>query len=194
MPLKYVGQHVSYLLASCQMNCIIPIWSHMCMGARSASNRCCRNALDRDIDSKVICETQYAEYQQKVTLACPGCYSTKNKGPVLIFPGRNRGIRLRMKTCKEELGKLKSGKRDGTPSEWHLCKFNQMYIDLGCCSASSCVKICFFHYNRVRNVKYRDHSLKVQAIELKLFCEGRGILYYYYCILHLLQCFQGENK
>lgn len=68
MLFKYVGQHVPYLLALCQMNCIIPIWCHMCMEACSAWNRCCRNALDRDSDSKVICENECTKYQWKVTL------------------------------------------------------------------------------------------------------------------------------
>lgn len=87
MPFKYVGQHVPYLLALCQMNCIIPIWCHMCMEARSASNRCCRNALDRDIDCKVICENKYSKYQRKVTLARPGCYGTENTAVLFFFLG-----------------------------------------------------------------------------------------------------------
>lgn len=53
MPHKYVGQHVSYLLALCQMNCIIAIWCHMCMEAHSTCNRCCWNALDSDIESQL---------------------------------------------------------------------------------------------------------------------------------------------
>lgn len=114
-PLKYVGQHAPYLLAWCQMNCIIPIWCHMCMEARSASNRCCPNALDRDIDSKVIRENEYPKYQRKVTLAQPWCCSTKKVLYYFFFPGINQGknalgIRFRMKSakmCKGELEKLK---------------------------------------------------------------------------------------
>lgn len=64
---KYIGQHIPYLPASCQMNCSIPIWCHMCMEARSTSNRCCRNALDRDIGGKVICDSKHPKYWGKVT-------------------------------------------------------------------------------------------------------------------------------
>lgn len=93
MPFKYVGQHVPYLLALCQMNCIIPIWCHMCMEARSACNRCCRNALDRDIDSKVICENEYPKYQLEGYLSTARVLQHQ-KGAVLFsffFPGVNQG-------------------------------------------------------------------------------------------------------
>lgn len=92
-----------YLPASCQMNCSIPIWCHMCMEACSTSNRCCRNALRGDIGGKVICDSKHPKYQwnwqqtpqnisARLPLNCQGAGASKKL--LCYFPGGRFGVKL----------------------------------------------------------------------------------------------------
>lgn len=156
MLLKYIGQHVPYLAASCQMNCSIPIWCHMCMEARSTSNRCCRNALDRDIGGKVICDSKHPKYHCKVTSALPGCCSTAKK-VLCYFPGGKKrfGRKVWGEVSEDvwELENMRSDRRDYDTFRRASLWIEQIGQRMSCCSASSCMKISFL--NTVKNIKFR---------------------------------------
>lgn len=126
---KYVGQHVPYLPASCQMNCSIPIWCHMCMEACSTSDRCCWNALGTESGRKVIRDNKHPKWQCGVTkttqnisarlpLHCQGAVASqkKRKGAVLFSgdkPGEQKRLGMKLvRMYKGELEKMRRDKRD----------------------------------------------------------------------------------
>lgn len=77
---------------------------------------------------------------------------------------------------------------------------------MNCCSASSCMKICFLQDSRVRNVKYgrnvkyrrnikcRPYPNHKEWWSLGCFMRAKVFRVIIICILHLRLCFQGGKK